>query len=589
MAHRFLNLARSRCARKPSRRVSGASDDVVAVGIAGLIAALLLGQTVNLGITATGPAGATVGAPASFLFQAQNAAGASGITITAIFQPAVDLFSLGPAGVCRASSLTPGAGLTPNKDSNGRSTTIICALTSGSSVTMSVIPLSAGNLNVVAGVIAGEADPYMPDNEASFAVAVGAGVTPTPTPTATPTNTPAGQTPTVTPTFTPTRTPTVTPTATATPIGTTIFTTQVPATNIDSGGHELGAQFTSSQNGTVVALRFWKAPGETGIHTGRLWTDAGTQLASVVFANETASGWQERALGTPVTISNGVSYRVSYNGNTARSSTVDGLSSPIMNGPLTGLKGCNNQVAGNFPGTLTTNNSFADLRFQSAAATATPTFTPAGPTNTPTRTPTNTRTATPTRTPTNTPTGTKPQTPTRTPTNMPTATPTRTPTRTPTITVTRTPTPTPVTIFTTQVPATNTNSGGHELGTQFTSSQNGTVVAFRFWKAPGETGTHTGRLWTDAGSELASVVFTNEASSGWQEQALATPVTISHGLSYRVSYNANTARSLTVDGLFSPIMNGPLTGLKGCNNLVAGNFPGTLTTNNTFADLRFQR
>src|SRR6185295_17217767 len=143
-----------------------------------------------------------------------------------------------------------------------------------------------------------------------------------------------------------------------------------------------------------------------------------------------------------------------------------------------------------------------------------------------------------------------------------------------------------VTILTSQVPGTNTNTGGHEIGTRFTSSQNGTITALRFWKAPADTGTHTGRVWSDTGTLLASVVFTGESASGWQEKALAVPLAIAAGVNYRVSYNVSTGYSYTAGGFASPITNAPLTGLSGCYNLVGGNFPGTTSTSNLFADVR---
>src|SRR5207245_3284680 len=121
------------------------------------------------------------------------------------------------------------------------------------------------------------------------------------------------------------------------------------STNTNTGGHEIGTRFSSSQSGMVVALRFWKAPADSGVHTGRLWTDTGPLLASVVFSNETASGWQEQALAVPLAIAAGVPYRVSYNVNTGYSYTSGGLSSPIANPPLTALSGCFTQLGGNFP------------------------------------------------------------------------------------------------------------------------------------------------------------------------------------------------------------------------------------------------
>lgn len=145
------------------------------------------------------------------------------------------------------------------------------------------------------------------------------------------------------------------------------------------------------------------------------------------------------------------------------------------------------------------------------------------------------------------------------------------------------------TVFTRQVPASNlTGSPPYEDGTQFSSSQAGTINAIRFYKPVGETGTHVGRIWDDAtGALLASVTFTGETASDWQTQSLTTPLAISANHKYRVSYNFNTHLSKTVSGLASPISNGTLTAWAGCYSTPAGTFPSTISPGNYFADVVF--
>ena len=63
---------------------------------------------------------------------------------------------------------------------------------------------------------------------------------------------------------------------------------------------EVGMKIRSSQDGYITALRFYKQPNNTGTHIGHLWTAGGQQLAEAAFENETASGWQEQPLPTPV-------------------------------------------------------------------------------------------------------------------------------------------------------------------------------------------------------------------------------------------------------------------------------------------------
>src|SRR2546426_8103268 len=75
---------------------------------------------------------------------------------------------------------------------------------------------------------------------------------------------------------------------------------------------ELGLKFQASVNGSITGIRFYKGRKNTGPHVGHLWTNSGTLLASVPFTNETATGWQQATLATPVAITANTTYVVSY-------------------------------------------------------------------------------------------------------------------------------------------------------------------------------------------------------------------------------------------------------------------------------------
>src|SRR5262249_48154786 len=79
---------------------------------------------------------------------------------------------------------------------------------------------------------------------------------------------------------------------------------------------ELGVTFRADVDGTITALRFYKSAANVGPHVGTLWTSSGTALAQVTFANETALGWQQAALPSPVSIVAGTTYVASYHTNT---------------------------------------------------------------------------------------------------------------------------------------------------------------------------------------------------------------------------------------------------------------------------------
>ena len=107
----------------------------------------------------------------------------------------------------------------------------------------------------------------------------------------------------------------------------------------DTSAVELGVKFRSQIDGYIVALRFYKGPGNTGTHVGKLWTRTGTLLTSVTFANETASGWQQAILATPVPIIANATYVASYQTTVGSYAVNSGYfsSSGFMNGPLQAL------------------------------------------------------------------------------------------------------------------------------------------------------------------------------------------------------------------------------------------------------------
>ncbi len=120
-----------------------------------------------------------------------------------------------------------------------------------------------------------------------------------------------------------------------------LFGTTAPAI-ADSGDPganvELGMKFNSDKAGWVTGVRYFKSAANTGVHTGTLWTAGGTPLATVTFANETASGWQQASFSTPVAITAGTTYVVSYHTTTGHYAfTQNGFTAPIDNAPIHGL------------------------------------------------------------------------------------------------------------------------------------------------------------------------------------------------------------------------------------------------------------
>ena len=82
------------------------------------------------------------------------------------------------------------------------------------------------------------------------------------------------------------------------------------------------------------------------------------------------------------------------------------------------------------------------------------------------------------------------------------------------------------------------DTGAVEVGVKFSSQVSGWITGVRFYKGAGNTGTHVGNLWTATGQLLASAVFVNETSNGWQEADFGVPVPVTAGTTYVASYFA---------------------------------------------------
>ena len=373
-----------------------------------------------------------------------------------------------------------------------------------------------------------------------------------------------------------------------------IFTTQTPAfTNVSdgvgsAGDYELGMEFTSAKAGQISAIRYYKAPSETGPHVGNIWSSTGALLASVTFSSESGSGWQQQALSSPLTIQANTTYVVSVNANTYFAATFGGLSATVTNGDLSAVADGSNGVINNVPGLFPTqspgnSNYFRDVVFS-------PTTNSSNHIGSVALSGTTTQNQTLTANVTDTDglsgvtinyqwqrflnnawsnvSGATGQTLSLDSSFVGqqvrvNALYTDTlggvenilsPASSAIIAAAGS---SNESIFTTQTPAfTNVSdgvgsAGDYELGMEFTSAKAGQISAIRYYKAPSETGSHVGNIWSSTGALLASVTFSSESGSGWQQQALSSPLTIQANTTYVVSVNANTYFAATFGGLSS--------------------------------------
>lgn len=410
----------------------------------------------------------------------------------------------------------------------------------------------------------------------------------------------------------------------------TMFGDEVPvvASANDGAPVELGVAFTPSRNGQVTAIRFFKGPGNAGTHTGSLWSSTGTRLAQVTFVGETSSGWQTATLATPVSLQAGTRYVVSYFAPVGHYSyTSNFFSGPWTAGDLTAPAADNGRylyaAGGGFPSySWGGANYFVDVVFQREAASI----------------------AVDSRTPsdgaTDVSVGVKPSITLTAPlatgwemtlSNGADAVAGAAALSADGATVTFTPSSAlaPDTLYTATLSGATSTEGANlatqtwsfrtaepntssllegvtpatasvndpdavELGMAFTPAQDGTVTAVRFYKGAGNTGTHTGSIWSASGDRLGTVTFTGETATGWQTATLATPVAVTAGTTYVVSYYApNGHYSATPAYFASPRTVGPLTAPSGDNGRYrygsGGGFPnGSWNSTNYFVDVVFR-
>ncbi|WP_246084713.1 DUF4082 domain-containing protein [Pseudarthrobacter phenanthrenivorans] len=391
-----------------------------------------------------------------------------------------------------------------------------------------------------------------------------------------------------------------------------VFTnTAVPgvANSDDPNAVEVGMKFRADTAGTVTGVRFYKGSANTGTHTGHLWSSTGQLLASVTFANETPTGWQQALFSSPVPIAANTTYVVSYFApDGAYSSTAGQFNSPVDNGPLHGLQsgvdgpnGVYRYGGTSFPTDSYNNtNYWVDVVFRTSAAGSAPAVAATSPANNATSVSEAVK-----------PTATFDQAvmsssvmftladaagsavpgsiahdgPTNTSTFIPaqalafstayTATVSGATNAAGTVmsapfswtfTTKAPPSACPCSVFSpVAVPATaNTNDRkAVEVGMKFRSEVAGTVTGVRFFKGSSNTGTHTGHLWSSTGTLLASVTFVGETGSGWQQALFSSPVPIAANTTYVVSYHAPAGFYSSTKDYFAGASadNAPLHGL----------------------------
>uniref|UniRef100_UPI00384B8412 DUF4082 domain-containing protein n=1 Tax=Bradyrhizobium daqingense TaxID=993502 RepID=UPI00384B8412 len=362
----------------------------------------------------------------------------------------------------------------------------------------------------------------------------------------------------------------------------------------DAAQVNLGVRFTSSAAGTINGIKYYKGTGDTGTHTGSLWSSTGTLLATATFTNETSSGWQTVLFNNPVSIAAGTTYVASYHSNGHYTSTPNYFTTSHVNGQLTAPAG-NNGIytygTGNlFPtSTFGATNYWVDVVYSptSGGANRTPVATNdsgfSATQNTAISIPASALLANDTDpdgdplTITGVSNGAGGTASYNAQTSSVTFTPNSgytgpasftyaisdgrggTASASASLTVNAA-SASIVSLFSNPPSVVSVNDPNSvELGFKFRASSAGDVTGLRFYKGPSNTGTHTANLWSSTGTLLATTTFTNETASGWQQVNFPTAVTLTPGTTYVASYHTSGNYAVDPNLFSSEITNGPLT------------------------------
>ncbi|SDG10243.1 Ig-like domain-containing protein [Lentzea fradiae] len=365
----------------------------------------------------------------------------------------------------------------------------------------------------------------------------------------------------------------------------------------DSSQLELGAKWRAATDGYVRGVKFYKGTGNTGTHTGSLWSANGDLLATGTFTNETATGWQTLLFPVPVPVQGNTTYIVSYFTPTGHFAYDSGgfyqqqaYMQPIT-GLMSGVDGPNGvfRFGAGFPNSTfdhtnywvdvvwapdpgpdtraplqTEKSPVADAGSVALTAAVSGTFdenvtlssaqvTVTGPNGAVTGTKSISNDA---RTITFTPSAPLAAATAYTVTMRAADTAGNLSAQTSWTFTTGSPRPAacPCTIWDDFASPAVVDAGDAnpvEVGTKVRFDGKGEVLGVRFYKGTGNTGTHTGSLWTANGLLLATGTFSGETTSGWQKLMFNQPVQVQANTTYVVSYYAPNGRYSVSSGFFN--------------------------------------
>lgn len=395
----------------------------------------------------------------------------------------------------------------------------------------------------------------------------------------------------------------------------------VPAVN-DGVPVTLGTRFSATIDGVLSGLEFYRSPGETGPHTGWLYSTAGDVIAEVTFPDISATGWQYAEFDTPVPIVADTEYVAAYRSNGTYPVTPAGLGEPLQVGPLrTSETSGHYSYASEYPASRVSTSYLVDVRFQPESLPVTATITERSPAAG------STDAAVDTGIVATFSEGLEPGAYLQVSTGQGTVTGSVTSSNAGK-TLTFTPDePLPAATVVTVAPKNiigsesgeatiapwtfrtvgdiqglrtflgeqqpgQLNPGDNaavELGVKLTTQKDIKVHALRYFQGPQGLGEHTGSIWDSSGNLLATAAYADASEPGWQIVYLDAPIELQANSEFTVSYHAPAGGYVFTPADFANGKTDGVLGLAGTNGLFSygpSDIPSSSWNNsNYFADL----
>ena len=322
-------------------------------------------------------------------------------------------------------------------------------------------------------------------------------------------------------------------------------TPDVAAEN-DHNSVELGMRFTVTSDGEIEGARVYRGAANDSDMPATLWDGDGNKIATATFSDTGHAGWQQVDFDSPVQVSAGESYVISYHAPEGQYAVSENyFDESAAHGPITTEANAGVYAYGTQSKLPTQSyhesNYWVDVVFSDDDAAAAPATATPDPVVDSTPDPVPDPVADPEVV-------AAPKAPVDAPASADTSTPADDELHT-----VWSDSDTP------DVSAENDHNSV-ELGMRFTVTSDGEIEGARVYRGAANDSDMPATLWDGDGNKIATATFSDTGHAGWQQIDFDNPVQVSAGESYVISYHAPEGQYAVSENYFDEsAAHGPIT------------------------------